>query len=103
METLETPENEDPNLTVTKTITKFVVARCVSGVVVTLLHNNVQTHTKGQKAQLYVGAFVVGAMVADKAEDWTNTQIDEIADVVRKIKGHFKKEAKAETEETPTE
>jgi len=106
---LEVPEIEDSTLTTAKTVTKFVIGKCVSGVIVTLLHNNVQTHSKSQKVQLYVGAYVVGAMVSDKAAEWTDKQIDDLVEIGRSVKSYFSKNKKSEeteethTEETPTE
>jgi hypothetical protein len=67
-------------LAAAKSITKFVVGKSVSGVVVTLIHNNTTTYSKSQTAQLYVGAYVMGAMVADQADNWITTQFDEMAE-----------------------
>jgi hypothetical protein len=73
-----------------KNIVKFVVGRSVSGVVVTVLHNNCPVEGKAQKAQLYIGAYVVGSMVADAAVDHVITEIDRIRGLVRELKASRK-------------
>lgn len=69
-----------------KTVARFIVARSVSGVIVTIAHQNITTETKLQTAELYVGAYVLGSMVADAAKDHTDKKIDDVAELVDKIK-----------------
>lgn len=69
-----------------KTVANFVVARSVSAVVVTVLHQNVTPANRLQIAELYVGAYVLGSMVAGHAQDHTEKKIDEIAESIDKIK-----------------
>ena len=63
---------------ITKEIASFVVGHSVSAVIVTNIHQNTIPITTRQKVQLYIGAFVVGAMVAEKAHAYTDQKIDEI-------------------------
>jgi hypothetical protein len=77
---------KNEKINTTKAVARFVVGKCVSGVIVTVVHNNCPTFSKSQKVQLYVGAFVVGAMVADAARDYTDKQIDSIVEFVDNLK-----------------
>jgi hypothetical protein len=72
-----------------KTVVNFVVARSVSGVIVTALHQNVTTETRMQNLQLYIGAYVVGSMVADRAQDHVEKTIDQIATAIETVKQHI--------------
>lgn len=76
-----------PKLTKTeiaKKIVTWTVGGAVSGVVVTLIHANTPTYNKTQKVKLYIGAYVIGAMVADKAVDWTADQFDSIVSAFKR-------------------
>lgn len=77
-----------PNIKIenVKLVANMVVARSVSGVIVTMVHQNTTTHSKGQTAQLYIGAYVLGAMVADRASTYVENQIDAAADQIAKFK-----------------
>lgn len=59
-----------------KTIVKFVAGRSVSVTVATIVHQNVTTETKAQKAQVAVGAYVVSEMVAAKTRDYVGDRFD---------------------------
>lgn len=52
-----------------------IAAGAVSATVVSLIHQNTTTYNKRQTVQLYVGAYVVGAMVADKAEEYVTAKV----------------------------
>jgi len=69
-----------------KTVANVIVARSVSVVIVTATHQNVTTFTKLQSAELYVGAFVLGSMVASAAQEHTSKKIDEAAAFIAKFK-----------------
>lgn len=69
-----------------KTVANFVVARSVSSVIVTIAHQNITTHNKLQVAELYIGAYVLGSMVAGQAQKHTEEQIDKAADMIEKVK-----------------
>lgn len=69
-----------------KTVTNFIVARSVSAVIVTIAHQNVTPASKLQVAELYIGAYVLGSMVAGHAQDHTEKKIDELAAVIDQVK-----------------
>lgn len=62
---------------IAKEITSFVVGHSVGAVIVTNIHQNTTPITPRQKAQLYIGAFVIGQMVTEKAHAYTDQKIDE--------------------------
>ncbi len=70
----------------TKTIAKLVVGTSVSSVIVTIIHQNTETFKPSQKAQLYIGAYVIGAMVAKQAGTWTDEKVDQIVVLIDSIK-----------------
>jgi hypothetical protein len=65
---------------ITKKITTLVIGTSVSGTVVTLIHANTPTFKTSQKAKLYIGAAVLGMMITEKAEEWTDKKVDAIFD-----------------------
>lgn len=69
-----------------KTVANFVVARSVSAVIVNLAHQNITPANKLQIAELYIGAYALGSMVASAAQDHTEKQIDHAADAIDQIK-----------------
>lgn len=73
-------------ITLAKKITRRIVGYSVTAVVITLIHQNIVTDKKRQVVQLYVGAFVIGEMVSDKAETWTDDKIDTIIEAFEQIK-----------------
>lgn len=76
-------QKTESRIKMTKKVVRFVAVRTVSGTVVTLVHQNVETFSKSQKASLYVGAYLVASMVADKAWDHLEAEIDEVIDIFR--------------------
>ena len=76
------PKTES-RINTTKRVVRFAAVKSVSGAVVTVLHQNTETFNKLQKAQLYIGAYLVANMVADKAWDHLEAQIDDVIDVFR--------------------
>jgi hypothetical protein len=67
---------KNEKINTTKAVARFVVGKCVSGVIVTVVHNNCPTFSKSQKVQLYV----------DAARDYTDKQIDSIVEFVDNLK-----------------
>jgi hypothetical protein len=67
-------------IAVTKNVTRFVVGASVSRCITALVSNNNAPENRVQQAQVVVGSMVVGAMVAERAKDWTDRQIDEAVD-----------------------
>lgn len=76
-----------------KGITKFVVGRSVGTVVATALRNNVSAVTRAQEVQVVVGSYVLGAMVADRAVEWTSQKFDETLIAIETFR-HLHKEDK---------
>lgn len=85
---------------ITKTVVSYGVKYCVSGTIITLVHYNTPTFSKSQKAQLYVGAAVVGWMVSDAAADYVSQEIDDIFAIFEKSETETDD---TEQEETPEE
>lgn len=77
---------ETSKLDLTKTITKFVVGRSVGVIVGTIIKNNFPVESKTQKVQLFVGAYVLGAMVGEGAAMYAEHKIDRMADWWTKVK-----------------
>lgn len=69
-----------------KTVANFIVARSVSAVVVTIAHQNVTPANRLQLAELYIGAYVLGSMAANAAQEHTEKQIDSLAEAIEKVK-----------------
>lgn len=78
---METPDLETPErFPIVRSIAQIIVTGSVSSVVSVAIKNNVTPESKLQKTQLYVGAWVLGSMVASAAGDYIDTKIDKIAD-----------------------
>lgn len=67
---------------VAKKIAKFVVGTSVGYTVTSALRNNTTKEKPHQKAESLVGGFVVGAMVAEKSDDWTSRKVDAVFDFI---------------------
>lgn len=77
------------HIAVAKTAVKFIATRTSSGVAVTLVHQNLDTatFTKLQKASVYVGAYLVGRVVADNVIKEIGPKLDSAeASIVQLIK-----------------
>lgn len=74
-----------------KTLAHIVAVRASSGVVVTLVHQNLDTtdFTRLQKASVYVGAYLIGSMVADAAAEHLTKKFDMIVEAVAETKKNF--------------
>jgi len=65
---------------------KIVVGISTGFTVGHVIAHNMSPKNALQKSELFIGAAVIGGMVADQAEDWTSRQIDMIADAWIDIK-----------------
>lgn len=65
---------------VAKMTAKFIVGASASFVASNVIRNNTTPSTPVQEAEVVVGSLVVGAMVGEAAEDWTDKKIDAIID-----------------------
>jgi hypothetical protein len=70
-----------------KTIVRFVVARATSATIVTIVHSNTDPENAYQTASVFVGAHVLGEMVADATGPFVDKQIDEIAEAIAEARG----------------
>lgn len=69
-----------------KTKIAKIVVRWVVGVSVTttmnqIVANNTVTETAAQKAEIFVGSAVLGAMVADAARKYTDNLVDSVIEI----------------------
>lgn len=69
-----------------KYATSVVVGHCVKTVVATAITNLVPTETKAQKAQVFVGTYVLSSMVAAEAKTYVYNQLSEYSDSFKKMK-----------------
>ncbi|MFL6416798.1 MAG: hypothetical protein ACJ74Y_14135 [Bryobacteraceae bacterium] len=69
-----------------KTVSRFIVARATSIMVVTVINQNVDPETRLQSASTFIGAHVVGEIVADATHGYVDKQIDELADLAASLK-----------------
>lgn len=63
---------------ITKTAVKLVVGGSVSYTVSNAVMNNTTSKNKMQAAEVLVGSFVLGYMVADYAENYAAGKVDEV-------------------------
>jgi hypothetical protein len=77
-------------LEIAKTLASAVVAASVSKVVSTIVKNNTDVESTTDKIAVVTSSYVLGAMVADRAKDYTDARIDEAAKWYRE---HIKKDA----------
>lgn len=75
-----------------KTVVNFLVARCVSATIVTLVRQNTDAESDLQAVQLVIGAHVIGELVASGTKQHVEGFIDSIADGM----GDAKKQIEAE-------
>jgi hypothetical protein len=85
-----------------KSIVRFIVARATSICVVTVINRTVESEEDElrayQSAGVFIGAHVIGEMVADATGPFVDRQIDELADMLTETK-----EAVAEIQATPAD
>jgi hypothetical protein len=80
-----------------KKIARFVVARATSYTVVKIIDQNVETDNRLQDAGVYIGAHVIGEMVADRTEELVNRKVDHYADQFAEAKEKAREAADTET------
>jgi hypothetical protein len=61
-----------------KAFAAVVVGFGTSGLVKQIIKNNVNPDSVSDKAAVLIGSYVLGAMAADAAKDWTDARIDEL-------------------------
>lgn len=76
---------------IAKTIVKNVVGFSTSYTVTRALSNNVQSETPVRKTERFIGSTVVGLIVSDYAERWTDTIIDECIEQFQSVVNLVKK------------
>lgn len=91
---METTTKTNAKYNTAKGVVRFVLSKCVSGTIITIIHQNTQTFSKSQKVQLYVGAYLVGGLVADQAWERAESAIDDFATSVRNFRAKSTKESK---------
>lgn len=69
-----------------KTVTVTIAGWCVRGVVATAIANVVPTETKTQKAQLFVGTYVIAGMVRKHAKEYASVEFDEWCEIFNTVK-----------------
>jgi len=78
------------HIEITKNIVSFVVGSSTAFTVKRALTANVQTNKRRHDAEAYVGGFVIGAMVAEQSEAFTDRKIDEYYEKWLKLKDLIK-------------
>lgn len=73
-----------------KKIVKWIVGMCAGFTVADVIANNTHPEKARHKAEVFVGGAVIGGIVAEAAEDYTDRAIDEIADAWKNAKAEFK-------------
>jgi hypothetical protein len=71
---------------VTKLVIRNLVGISVSYAVSAVISGNLNPTKTRHKVQAYIGAVTVGAMVADRARDWIDKEVDEIFDLVESFR-----------------
>jgi hypothetical protein len=69
-----------------KSVSRFIVARATSIMVVTVINQNVEPENRLQDASVFIGAHVLGEIVADATHGYVDKQIDELADLAASLK-----------------
>lgn len=73
-----------------KSAVHFVVARCVSATIVTLVRQNTDAESNLQQVELFIGAHVIGELVASKTRERTDELVDRIAEGIAEGKSEIK-------------
>lgn len=69
-----------------KTIAKFVVGWSTGTVIGKVIASNTTPKNRREKAEIMVGGFVIGGVVAEQTEAWTDRQIDAVVAAWQKVK-----------------
>lgn len=74
-----------------KKLTRLGIGVCTGHVVSRALRNNFEPEGRREKIELAVGSYAIGAMFADKVDDWVNTRLDSLheqyLEYLRKTRG----------------
>lgn len=81
-------------LAIAKGITKFVVTQSVGFVVGSAVKTNVPTTNKTQQVEIVIGAYVLGAMIGDKASDYVDQKFDKAVTAVKEFANKNKETVK---------
>ena len=60
----------------TKKALELVVALSVSHTVASVIRNTANPQDLLKKTEVVIGSYVIGALIAERAKDWTNAQVD---------------------------
>lgn len=72
-----------------KKIAKPVVGWSVSFAVANIVRNNVAPKNRIQNAEIWIASIVVGAMVAELAETYSQKMIDDAVNMYKQIRKQF--------------
>lgn len=92
-ENIETESKFDKGVKTTKRVAQFIAKRSVSATMVTLVHQNTKTFNNAQKAQLYIGAYLVGSKVADVCWDEASKKFDDAVQFIKTLKADYDEES----------
>ena len=65
---------------IAKKIVRTAITMSVGHVAGSLITNNLSPRNTFERAEVMLGSYVVGAMVADAAGDWTDRKMEELVD-----------------------
>lgn len=71
---------------VTKAVVRNIVGYTTSFTIANLIRTNLQTPSKLETAEIWVGSVAVGMMVSDMTQKYVDRTIDELAEVWHAIK-----------------
>lgn len=72
-------------IAIVKKIAKPVVGWSVSFAVANIVRNNVAPKNRIQNVEIWVASIVIGAMVAELAETYSQKMIDEVVELYKQI------------------
>lgn len=85
----------DP-ITIAKKAVTFVVGAGTAKIIHDIIASNVEADTAYQKVAVTSASFAIGGAVSEMTKEYTDAQIDEIVNFVKKIKNRNKDEEKTE-------
>ena len=77
---------QDTHIETIKTCVKIVVGTSVTYVTATVIRTYCPHTNKVQKTKVLVSSYVLGAMLADKAAEYVERQIENIVKTVRELR-----------------
>lgn len=72
-----------------KTFAKLVINHSVGATCAMALSSIAHPASKRKKLEVMIGAYVIGAMIGDKSDDWVDNKIDEIVNIAKKVQAFF--------------